>query len=90
MKYIKRFETYGDPLRYKENDYVIINTPEGEKVGQITNVKHLYADIWPYEVTIANSYKDSFMRADSEIVRFAMPEEIEQYELEKNAYNYNL
>ena len=81
MKYIKRFETYGDTLRYKENDYIIINTPEGEKVGQITNVKHLYADIWPYEVTIANSYKDSFMRSDKEIVRLATPEEIEEYEL---------
>ena len=90
MKYIKRFETYGDTLRYKENDYIIINTPEGEKVGQITNIKHLYADIWPYEVTIANSYKDSFMRSDKEIVRLATPEEIEEYELEKNAYNYNL
>ena len=26
MKYIKRFETYGDTLRYKENDYIIINS----------------------------------------------------------------
>lgn len=89
MKYLKRFEKY--TLRYKENDYVIINTPDGEKVGQITDIKHKYADVWPYAVSLI--YIDEFaifMKADKDIVRLATPEEIEKYELEKNVYNYNL
>ena len=84
MKYIKTYEDKTE--QHKVGDYVCINFHNDEfntKIIEMINI-----DIWNHVVLTSDGTK--YNVSEDEIVRYLTSEEIEQYNLEKAKFKYNL
>lgn len=97
MKYLILYENFfGNFLKkdgrgeYKVDDYVIINVLTSSRIAKIINYikgNKYWSPI--YSVEFSNGDTLDYIN-DNNIKRLATPEEIEEYEMEKSAKQYNL
>jgi hypothetical protein len=91
MKYLKTYDSFSSFLhkytKYKRNMYVLTTNGEICKIGA---VDHGITDNYWMETPVGQEFFNNDPYINDDIVREATPEEIEQYELEKNANKYNL
>lgn len=102
MKYLKRFENeeyeynVGDIVQVKIADYDLNNDIMlivNNNAGQIINIddnNHPFIYKIDYVETFPNSDFSNINVKSSEILRYSTQEEIDEFEIKKNARKYNL
>lgn len=93
MKYLKKFENIN--LKYKIHNYVyVIGYPNMDGYCKILMVnKKLNSRSWDYMVEAYDNKKNVFWKSyidEDDIVRELTPDEINDYEIKKNAVKYNI